>query len=277
MPGKAVFAVTFHNDVRDKLWRGHDEVPGGTGPRFTIRTFLSEAALRLPRGITLRARVPVHWKEFEENAAGVHAEKNGLGDVELLASVDLWRGVGTLAREPSVVTATLGVALPTGVTEAQPIVGEEAPTPLQLGGGTVDPLLVITGRHAVSDRLQLDAGAAAHVVLYENRHDYRSGSVLDSWAGGEWRPPVGPLGLRLLLEWSHVTKATVAGAEVPSTGRDVLYFVPGLTASLPWGPSVTATASLPLYVRTNDTQLAGDILLAVRVSFRARLRGSESP
>jgi hypothetical protein len=261
------FGLTFNYDVRDDLRRGAVAIPNSVGGSFTVLTLTPEIAYRLPRGFTARLRAPVHRKTFDETSPEVHVEKTGLGDLEFLGSYDLLHGREAHAPTRLRLSVTAGAALPTGKHEVQPFVGDVAPTPLQLGAGTLDPIVGIAGQYAPRDGWAIDVSGATRLAIMETMHDYRPASVLELAFGGHWRPWPGRLGLDLHVEWSHLTKVAVAGVEAPNTGRDGIYLAPGGNVTIGRGLALGVTARIPVYLRVNEAQFTEDFLLAVRVAY----------
>lgn len=260
--------MTFNYDVRDNLRSGAQEVPNTVGGNFSVLTFTPELAYRLPRGFAVRLRAPLHWKTFDEASRGIHVTKSGFGDIELLGSYDVLHGSEPHAPTGWRLTATAGLAVPTGPHEVQPFVGEVAPTPLQLGGGTLDPILGLAGQYRLTQAWAVDASGAGRLAIMENRHRYRPASVVEIGIGGEWRPWPERLGLDLHLEWSHVTQVAVAGDAAPNTGRDAVYGVVNVSLHIWRGLAAGVTARIPVYLRVNQTQFAEDFLLGARLTYR---------
>lgn len=250
--------------MRDTLRRGDEEIPNSVGGSYTVVSLTPEIGYRLPRGFAVRLRAPIHWKTFDETSPMVHREANGLGDVELVGSYE--------ARFPAPwrLAASAGAALPTGEHEAQPFVGDLAPTPLQLGGGTFDPVAALVAEYRPNVRWGADARTAARLAVMENMHDYRPASLFEVGAGGQWRPWPRRLGLSLHVDWSHVTRVAVSGEEAPNTGRDTIYVEPAAAVVLWEGLSLEASARIPVYMRVNATQFAEAALFAVRLVYRTQ-------
>lgn len=257
-----LFALTFNYDVRDTLRRGAGTVPNTVGGSYRVVTVTPEAGLRLRRGLSVRLRAPLHGKTFDETADGTHRVKNGLGDVEVLGGWDL-----APARRWQL-SFRAGAALPTGEHVAQPFVGTLAPTPLQLGSGTLDPVLGASGSFRPSGRFLLDAGAAARVVVMENSDRYRPASLYEIAVGGQWKVWPKRGALLLHVAYSHATLVEVAGVEAANTGRDAIYVEPGVTVRLWSTLTLEATARLPVYLRVNETQFTEDALFAARLVYR---------
>lgn len=258
-------ALEFGYDARRTLLDGRTEI--ATAGRFDIATATLDAAYRLPGDWTARLRAPFHRKVFGEGGQAVAL--SGPGDVELTATRDLAMGpswVGLLGA---------GVALPTGGIRAQPLVGASAPTPLQLGGGTVDPILVAAVRTRLRPWLHAHAGAEARPVLYDNRYGYRSASVVGGAVGADLWPGrlVSP---GLDFEYAHTSRARVAGALLPNSGRDVVYAAPRfrLRPGRRW--AVDVAVRVPVFQRVNLVQFGETIQGDVRVSWVSPpLRGGD--
>ncbi len=248
--------------MRDRLRRGDAQIANDVGADFTVATLVPEIGYGLPRRAFLRVRAPVHWKTFEETSPRIQVETSGLGDIELLGGWEpqpskRWRA-----------NLALGLALPTGEHVAQPFVGQAAPTALQLGSGTMDPLASAAAEYRASPQWSADARAAARVALMANMHDYRPASIYELSTGGRWRALPRRLGIGLHATYSHVTKVQVDGTAAPNTGRDTIYLEPSLMATIRPGLGIEASARIPLYMRVNETQLAETALLAVRLMYQ---------
>lgn len=248
--------------MRDTLRRGDDSLPNDGGASFTVLTLTPEVGYYFPRGFQARVRLPLHWKSFEESVPAVRVSERGPGDLEALAQYE--RAV--MARWGATIVA--GAALPTGTTAAQPFVGETAPTPLQLGSGTVDPIVSGTARYEPHDRWSASASTAARLVLYENEHDYRSASVFEAGVGAAVRLWSDLVRARLHVDYSLVTRARVAGIDAPGTGRDTVFVSPGVNVSLRADLRVDLSVRVPVYQHVNDVQLSESVLFAVRISYR---------
>ncbi len=266
----------MHYDVRGDLRRDTDKLANPGGVEFTVLTLTPEMAYGLPGRVSVRLRAPIHRKEFAEPGAGFRVRRQGLGDLEFLASYDVLRASDVPARRWHL-AASAGLALPTGGHEVQPFVGQAAPTPLQLGGGTWDPIVGL-GAHCHLGDLALDGTAAARLALMENSYDYWPPSVFEVGVGAAYRAAAGRMNLGLHAEWSHLTQVRVAEVEVPNTGRDALYAVPAASVRLGDPLGLSFTARVPVYLRVNATQLAEGTLLAARLIYRTRpLFGKAQP
>jgi hypothetical protein len=248
--------------VRDTLRRGSDTVPNPVGGGFDVVTLTPEVGYAFSRGFEARVRLPLHWKSFEETMPAVNADASGLGDLELL---------GQYQRAPAPhwrASVTAGATLPTGSTEAQPFVGQAAPTVLQLGSGTADPILAGLVRYQPYGRWSLSGNAATRLALYENAHAYQSANVFELGLGSSFSLWSGRVEARLHLDYSKVTHVEIAGARAPNTGRVTIFVSPGVRVRLWRDLSADVSARVPLYLRVNETQLTEDALLGVRLSYR---------
>lgn len=243
-------------------------MPNSVGGDFTVLTWTPEIAYRFPRKISLQLRAPIHRKTFDETTPDIHVAKTGLGDMELLGSYDVlpWRESQSPPRWR--LTVGVGLTLPTGAHEEQPLVGGPIPTPLQLGSGTVDPLFALSGQYRASEAWSIDAYVVSRFPVMENADAYRPASVIELGTGGEGRPWPERLGLGLHLEWSHLTKVAIDGIEVQNTGRDGIYVVPSVNVEIWGGLALGVNARVPVYLNVNETQFAEDFLLAARLIYR---------
>ncbi|HVP38902.1 MAG TPA: hypothetical protein VMS93_06920 [Candidatus Saccharimonadales bacterium] len=112
----------------------------GSGPGRESQTEHRVAALlmlRAPERLALRLRVPYSFKSNEQAPAGEPAattRSHGLGDVEVLARLDLADFPGLLAPAGAL-SAVAGLTVPTGSNEARDESGERLDAHLQPGTG----------------------------------------------------------------------------------------------------------------------------------------------
>ena len=248
--------------MRETLRRGGETLPNSVGGRFEVLTMTPELGYQLPRGFDVRARAPLHWKSFEETTPAVTADASGLGDLELLGRYERTLSPRWYA------SATAGVALPTGSTEPQPFVGEAAPTVLQLGSGTVDPILAGLVRYAPPGPWVASANAATRLAVYENSHEYQSADLFELGIGGAVSLWSSRVDVRLHVDYSSVTHVEIAGVAAPNTGRATVYASPGVRVRLWREVTADVSAHVPLYMRVNETQFTEDALFAVRLAYR---------
>ena len=257
-----LLATELSYDHRGRLLSGSTDVPGGDG-RFFIGTLAVEAGLRLPRRFGLDVRLPFYWKSFQESGKPAN-ELLGPGDLELSGSYEL------LARPKWSATIAVGLAFPTGATSQQPIAGAAVPTPLQLGTGTFDPLFDAAASFRPVPAVLVRAGFDARPVLYANGYSYQAASVYAASLGGEYRFLDGRLQPGVDLEYAHTTHAAVGGAEVPNTGRDVLYVLVRLRARLVQRFEAELGLRVPVYQRVELTQFGETVMVDLRLSYAAR-------
>ena len=150
----------------------------------------------LSDNLTLMAMAPYVNKSMNlVNRAGVRfkTRSSGVGDVKLLGLYTLRdSGTGPRARPGSRVSLNLGVSLPTGETDEKddtPAGNIKLPYPMQLGSGTIDPIL------GISFTRLLDTwswGAQANTTLRFGKNDegYRLGHEYKAttWAARKLSP-----------------------------------------------------------------------------------------
>jgi hypothetical protein len=251
--------VDFSYDHRSRLLNGTEEQPDQG--YLDITSLTVDLAYRLPAGFSARVRVPVDWKLFHENIVGQDVTISGLGDIELVGGYDFLR------RTRWVGTAGLGVALPTGETTKQPIVGAAIPTPLQLGTGTVDPIFVASIAYRPTPPLDVHLAGDGRPVLYANGFNYQAASVFGAAWGADYRLLTARFVPGLDLEWAHTTHAKVDGAEFPNTGRDVIYVAPHVRLRIAGGFSAEAVFRVPVFQDVNATQFGETFQMAFRLSY----------
>jgi hypothetical protein len=253
--------VEYSYDHRATLLNGTTEL--AQGGEFNITTLTVDLEYRLSTGFAARARLPVYWKTFSEPGTP-DLSLDGIGDTELSGTLDV-------ARTPRwVATLGVGMALPTGSTTAQPIVGSAVPTPLQLGTGTVDPLILGIVAYRPIRPLEVHLSADARPVLYANGHEYQAASVYSGGIGAEYRALEGRLAPALDVVAAHTTHTAVGGTDVPNTGRDVIYLAPRFAIRLVNALRLEASIRIPVFQEVNATQFGETFGADIRLSYTSR-------
>ncbi len=144
----------------------------------------------------------------------------GLGDARLVAQL-----AGGIQGTPLMLSAGLGVMLPTGRTSTNPFTEVVATQRQfrQFGNGTFDPvaeLALVVGTRPVG----VLVSGSTRVPLYTNPKGYRGQFQLTGSAGivVTTPMPVDRVRLLLLLEASHAGAARWDGAVAENSGRDSL-------------------------------------------------------
>lgn len=137
--------------------------------------------------LTAMVMVPYTFMSMDHRAANgtlFTTETEGLGDVKLSSTYDLW------TKEEHNVLLNAGLSLPTGdinSTDFTPAGGNntQLPYPMQLGSGTYDLLPGITYLYTPQGALSYGAQAKAVMRLGRNDRDYSLGDqfTFDAWAG----------------------------------------------------------------------------------------------
>jgi hypothetical protein len=258
-PHRVRAAVEFSYDHRSRLLSGTDELPSGSGG-FDISALTLEAEYRLPAGLAARLRLPFYWKTFSDTGQA-DLSLDGVGDLELSGGWDYLRSAQWT------VSVGAGVALPTGSTSAQPIAGSAVPTPLQLGTGTVDPIVSGLGVYRPIRPVSLHLAMNGRIVRYANRYGYEAASVYTGALGGAFRAREGLLTAALDGALAHTTHTSVAHMDVPNTGRDVLYLSPSVRIRVTTGILIEAAVRLPVFQDVNGTQFGETIETSVGLSY----------
>ena len=259
-------------DQRSRLLEGSLSLPNNTGRRFDISAWTLDVGYRLPARFGVRVRAPVLWKRFHENGASDRIIF-GLGDVEFGATYDV------LASPRWAFTTGLGLALPTGETNEQPDAGAEVRTLLQLGTGTVDPLIWAALAFLPIRNFDIHLALGARPVLYSNRFEYQAASVYTGALGVSHRCCFGErVGLGVEFEASHTTRARVRGSDLQDTGRDIVSAVPRIRVNIMKSLYAELAGSLPLYQNVNEHQLGSTFQVDLRVGYTSPpLVGAATP
>jgi hypothetical protein len=260
---RVLVSLAFDYERRASLQRETEQVENVLGARFTVLTWTPGVQLALDdqARFFLRLRTPIHHKIFEEPALRIENTLSGLGDAEVLADYELdtevfgvtWRAI-----------ASAGLATPTGAAARQPFVGTFATTPLQLGGGTWDPLAAIALSVRPARSLAIEAASSARFVLTANSHRYRSPQVIEAALGAAVRT-FEVLSLRARVSATHLGRSEVDGEAVPATGRTSIAFAAEVEVDVFGRVLVSVGARLPLWTRVNEVQLADAIAIGTRI------------
>ncbi len=166
-------------------------------------------------GTTVDLAIPYQSIEVDD----IGLQQSGLADIELGVNQRVMSG-------RSKVWFSGGVALPTGVSDAQDQDGRNAHASLQLGRGAVDCLLSLKGMHTLSENAVLYGDFTSRWGLGENDVDYQHGTVIDATVGGSYA--WASLDIFGHLLWESAEADRRGGTAVHDTGGDVAYFTAGI-------------------------------------------------
>jgi len=237
----------------------HDEEGDDTEENYTRETVLFASWTPIDR-LTLTARIPYRWITIEEQPFAEPSEtfrNDGLGDVSLFATAQLWRNRDILPS--NWIEGRLMLKTPTG-TDSKTIDGERDPH-LQLGTGSWDWGLGLASGHRF-ERASINAN-----VFYrfnsEGGLDYEYGDVFlanlavtsdalhaAELLGGEL---LGSSGVRggVELNFRYAKKDEFEGEDYRDSGGSIFYGSPFMefrlgdldNEKLPW---IRLSARLPL-------------------------------
>ncbi len=232
--------------------------------------------------LTLMAMLPYVEKSMTHvtrMGGSFTTESNGFGDLRLSGLYTLYDGMENHQETGGKLHIKLGASLPTGSIDERDdtpaMRNAKLPYPMQLGSGTVDPLLGITW---VQKETNWSWGADANAVLrvYDNSDDYHLGNeyLATLWAAR----PVSPyMSLSARLEarhWGDIRGADAAlnPMMVPTARTDLrggervdalfgvnLYTPEGAAA----GNRLALEFGLPLYQHLDGPQLETDYRFTV--------------
>ncbi|HUU45908.1 MAG TPA: hypothetical protein VM118_09260 [Acidobacteriota bacterium] len=168
-------------------------------------------------------------------------------------------------RQGAVLAAAFGVRLPTGATDAVDADGNRLPDDLQLGTGTMDPIVGLLYHHRYY-RLGWGLSALYRLSSQENIYHYEWGGEFVGAAYLAFR-------LNKNLEWVAQFNGVALGRDklngLPFTNRGgkVAYFTPSLIYVGSKMVTLQASAEIPIYRNLNESQLSSDYIINLRTSF----------
>ena len=239
------FRFSFTTAHSDETFAGSDRVPNLGGEETTFRQFALSASYRWSD--TLQGTVVVPHLSVERKVGGVEVERL-LGASDVTALVE-WR-----ADEESAWSLIAGLQLPTGEEKKNPAPGVVAPSLLQLGSGTWDPVLGIRW-FGSADRWDHWLSAAALLPFGESDAGLEPGPVIRFDYGIGYRVTE-DLRLTLGMEDTMRSKDTLAGSLLFNTSSTVANLVPGVAWRFDEAWAVTVRARIPVWVEMDGTQLA---------------------
>ncbi|MEW5701595.1 MAG: hypothetical protein AB1792_05140 [Candidatus Zixiibacteriota bacterium] len=168
-------------------------------------------------------------------------------------------------EQGAVVALALGVRLPTGRTDVKDKDGGRLPDDLQLGTGTMDPIVGLLYHHRYY-RLGWGASALGRISSQENINHYQWGNEILGAAYVSYR-------LTRALEWvnqangNYMERDRLNGAPVTSRGGSIVYYTPSLIYVGSRAVTFQASVQIPIYRNFNESQLSSDYIANVRTTF----------
>jgi hypothetical protein len=301
--GNWVAALSYEYEILEDAFSGDKVVPNSENS-FTLNSTLAlDLTYGLSENITLNAIVPykyVHNTRTIDSAfvAGTpgflfdqRRGSSGLGDLIVMsylrirfgdlvrfgdeyypsgddgyddyisASPEMYAG----RRQGPTFALALGVRLPTGGTDAVDENGTRLPDDLQLGTGTMDPIVGLL-YHQRYFRLGWGASTVLRISSQENIHHYQWGDEVISAAYLSYR-------LNRNLEWVNqfngnwMGRNLKSGTPTDNRGGTVLFYTPSLVYVGTRSMTLQASAEIPVYRDFNEKQLSSDYIINIRTSF----------
>lgn len=168
-------------------------------------------------------------------------------------------------RQGAVLATTFGVRLPTGSTDAVDDNGNRLPDNLQLGTGTLDPIVGLLYHHRYY-RLGWGMSGLYRFSTSENIHHYQWGDELLGAAYLSYRLNKN---LECVAQFNgmQLGRDERDGLPVPNRGGKILYFTPSLVYVGSKMVTLQASAEIQVYHNLNENQLASDYIINLRTSF----------
>ena len=168
-------------------------------------------------------------------------------------------------RQGPVLALALGLRLPTGKNEALDMFGRRIPDDLQLGTGTMDPIVGLLFFQRAY-RLGWGLSGLFRISSQENVYHYEWGHEFVASGYISYR-------LTKKLEWINHFNFTFLGRDkkdgypVTNRGARLLMFAPSLMYDTGSRVSLQATAQIPVYRDFNELQLSSDYIINLRTSY----------
>ncbi len=168
-------------------------------------------------------------------------------------------------RQGPVLALAFGLRLPTGKNDALDKFGRRIPDDLQLGSGTMDPIVGLLFFQRVY-RFGWGLSGLLRVSSQENIYHYEWGNEFVASAYFAYR-------LTKKLEWTNHFNFTFLGRDIkdgyPVTNRGarILMMAPSLVYDTGYRMSLQVTAQVPVYRDFNEVQLSSDYIINLRTSY----------
>jgi len=167
-----------------------------------------------------------------------------------------------------VLALALGLRLPTGRNDQADQFGNRLPDDLQLGSGTMDPIVGLLFFRRMY-RLGWGLSSLCRISSQENIFHYEWGNEFIASGYFSYR-------LTKKLEWTNHFNFTYLGRDIKDSqpvtnwGARVLMMAPSLIYEAAGGVTLQATAQIPIYRDYNEVQLSSDYVINLRTSFTLR-------
>lgn len=186
-------------------------------------------------------RIEIHKREVGNPANDVNLQ--GLGDLTLYGEY----GSNDLRW-------LFGVTLPTGDEAESPAPGLVPPSLLQLGTGTINPLIGMVWDGGDGEGLDPYFDAVAVLPFDDSDAGLQAGHTITARAGALWRLD-SPLTPGIQLEMVRRTEDRLNGSYLANTGATLWTLVPSLQFPLGGGASGRVSFRMPLEQDVEGTQL----------------------
>lgn len=191
------------------------------------------------------------------------ANIGGLGDIAVSAIYSPWADEDSSWRRLSL---NAGLTLPTGKPRDNPALGGVAPSVFQLGTGTIQLTLGANYFGILNNDWSYFSGANITFPLYESSKNFRPAKTY-TFRAGISREFTEILKARISLDLFYGEKDAFQGIEIGNTGSTVLSLTPALIYTINDDLSASASISIPVHRRVNETALAVAPLWSLGLSY----------
>lgn len=252
-------------EERGELYLGNSHRTDTIDERVSIFQTTLSAERALDDRLSVAFDLPYRVIRRRINATGLSQHFEGFGDFSTLLKYEA--PFGSDPQSPWRWGFDAGLSWPTGEIGRPSLDPGGAPlSTLQLGTGTVDPLLGLRlGRHAGS--WDAYAHLSAKLPFYENRHHYETGDT-EVLEVGVSRSLSSAWSLSTRLMGVHRGRDKVRGDRTAVGGGDRLAFAPGLSWRISPTWSLAAEVQLPIWRDFETAQLDAKVTYGLGLSAR---------
>jgi hypothetical protein len=208
----------------------------------------------------LELQVPFGTVRYRESSTNTSADVSGFGDASLhlhrFGRRGGWSG-----------DYFVGVEVPTGTTEAAPVVGQMLPAVVQMGSGTFNPDIGACVNLRLSGTTSLSMCDHVRPVLYSNSHGYRDPAVFDARLFVSTVQFGRYVSAQAGFFYEGRSASRWTGYAAPVDGHHELFVEASVWALLYRGLSLRSTIEVPLYEYVVGTQLADTLRVMAALSY----------
>jgi len=168
-------------------------------------------------------------------------------------------------RQGPALALALGLRLPTGKNDITDQFGNRIDDDLQLGSGTMDPIIGLMYFQRMY-RMGWGLSGLVRISSQENIYHYEWGNEFIASGYVSYRV-TRKMEFINHFNLTHLGRDLKNGMPVTNRGASILLMAPSMVFEGPGGVTFQATAQVPLYRDFNEVQLSSDYVINLRTSF----------